>query len=122
MSHARRRLGELGETLACRYLEQQGFQIAGRNVRLRGGELDIVAWDGPVLVFVEVRSRRGGRMGLPAESVNAPKRRRLIALARAYLHLHRLQGINCRFDVVEVHWTRQGNPPRIHHIRNAFTL
>lgn len=122
MTIARRQLGTFGEDLAAQYLEGQGFRIVARNVRLRGGELDIVAWDGPVLVFVEVRSRRGGRMGLPEESVDARKRRRLTALALAYLQLNRIRGVNCRFDVVGIEWSYDRDAPRIHHIPNAFSL
>lgn len=122
MTRVRRRLGELGETLAARHLEEQGLRVAARNVRLRVGELDIVAWDGPVLVFVEVRTRRGSRLGRPAESVDARKRSRLVSLAQAYLQLNRLSGVNCRFDVVAVEWPPGAEAPRIDHIRNAFSL
>ena len=64
MTQQRRRLGSLSEELAARFLRSQGYRIAERNVRLRRGEIDIVAWDGDVLVFVDVRSRKGDRLDL----------------------------------------------------------
>lgn len=115
-------MGALSEELAARYLHSQGYRIAGRNVRFHRGELDIVAWDGDVLVFVEVRSRRGDRLAEALESVDWRKQRRLIALAQAYLNLHRLDGTPCRFDVVAVTWDRAGSSFRIQHIPRAFAL
>ncbi len=105
------------ESVTCRYLERAGLTLVTRNFRCRRGEIDLVMRDGPVLVFVEVRYRRGGSFGSGAESIDARKRLRLIAAARYYLH-----GIGaepaCRFDVVSV----AGPPGRytIEWIRNAF--
>ena len=121
MTQSRRVLGETGEELAARYLEAQGLRLLERNVRLRGGELDIVARDGPVLVFVEVRTRRGTRFGTPEESVDRRKQERLARLAREYLQDRRLSGVNCRFDVVSVLYLRGEPAPRILHIRDAFS-
>ena len=59
MSRARQTLGKIGEDLACRELERRGYAIIARRYRLRGGELDIIARDGPTIVFVEVKARAG---------------------------------------------------------------
>ncbi len=59
MSRARIALGKIGEDLACRELERRGYAIVARRYRRRGGELDIIARDGPTLVFVEVKARTG---------------------------------------------------------------
>jgi len=82
---ARRAQGDAAEERACRHLERSGFTIVERNFRTRGGEIDIVARKGDVLVFVEVRSREDADFGTPEESVTPAKRRRIVATARQYL-------------------------------------
>ncbi len=122
MSNHRRRTGEQGEELAAAYLQRQGYGIIAKNWRCRLGELDLIAVDGTTLVFVEVRSRRSSVSGLAEESVTLAKRRRLSALADAYLQ-HRAdtatpwQG-SWRIDVVAVHIHRDGQM-RLRHLRNA---
>lgn len=122
MTRARRALGAHGEALARRHLESLGYEIVEQNVRLPGGELDIVARDGSTLVFVEVRSRRTGSFGTPTESVDWRKRRRLAALAERYLHSRRLGEVPCRFDVVGITWSAGEDSPRVDHVPGAFSL
>ena len=93
--------GKKGEDLACRYLESQGLTLVERNYRCRCGELDLIMWDGDYLVFVEVRHRRGGRYGSPAETVTRTKQQRLIRAAAFYLQRRRAD-VPCRFDVVAI--------------------
>jgi len=112
-------MGKRGESLACRELRRRGYAIVATRFRTRLGELDIVARDGPTLVFVEVKARSSGRYGSPAEAVTWQKQARLCAMAADYLHRHRLDGVPCRFDVVAVRLDR-GQPPRIEVIANAF--
>jgi putative endonuclease len=106
-------LGGDAEALAARHLESLGYRLVARNVRSRRGELDLVARDGKVLCFVEVRLRR--TPALAAESVDARKQRSLIRAAQQYLAANRLD-VPCRFDVVTV--SRDGVPTLL---RNAFT-
>ena len=82
---ARRAQGNAAEDRACRHLEGSGMTIVERNFRARGGEIDIVARKGDVLVFVEVRSREVPDFGAPEESVTPAKRRRIVGAARQYL-------------------------------------
>ena len=89
-----------------------------RNFRCRAGEIDLVALDGSTLVFVEVRSRRGERMGTPLESVDPRKQARLTLVARHFLHARRLDESTVRFDVVGVRFDRE--PPGLEHVRSAF--
>ena len=77
--------GREAEDRVCRYLRERGVRIVSRNFRARGGEIDIVARDGDVLCFVEVRFREEDGHGLPEESVGAAKRRRIASAAGAYL-------------------------------------
>jgi putative endonuclease len=122
MSEARIALGKSGEDVACRELTRRGYAIVARRVRLRRGELDIVARDGPVLVFVEVKTRAGRRFGEAAEAVTSTKRRRIARLAREYLLRHRLSDCPCRFDVVSVNVGGEagGEAPAVEVIQNAF--
>jgi len=120
MSEARMTLGKSGEDLACRELERRGYAIVARRFRVRSGELDIVARDGAVMVFVEVRTRAGRRFGTAAEAVTAAKQRRIALLAHEYLFRHRMSYCPCRFDVVSVHV--DAGTPAVEIIRNAFDV
>jgi putative endonuclease len=77
--------GRGGEDAAARHLEENGLVLLGRNVRYRDGEIDLVALDGPTLVFVEVKWRRNDARGTPAEAVTSRKRLRVIRAARRWL-------------------------------------
>jgi len=93
--------GEAAESLACRYLEQQGLVLVERNYRCRTGEVDLIMRDGDCLVFVEVRSRHNSRYGTPAETITRTKQRRLCRAAAHYLLTHRCN-TPCRFDVIAI--------------------
>ena len=103
MSRRRVLFGKTGEDLACRELERRGYAILARRYRRRSGEIDIVARDGPTLVFVEVKARGGHAFGSAADAVTALKRRRITGLAVEYMMRHHLSGSPCRFDVVAIH-------------------
>ena len=120
MSDARQTLGKFGEDLACQELERHGYAILARRYRRRGGELDIIARDGPTLVFVEVKTREGCEYGMGAESVTRLKRRRMANLALDYLTRHQLTESPCRFDVVSI--DLGGQEPRIELYQNAFDI
>ncbi|MES1255222.1 MAG: YraN family protein [Acidobacteriota bacterium] len=109
MSHARIFVGKTGEDLAAAELERRGYVILARRERCRSGELDIVARDGPTLVFVEVKTRTGAAFGGPAEAVTAHKRQRIGRLAREWVLRRGLTNQPCRFDVVSVRIERGGN-------------
>jgi putative endonuclease len=102
MSHSRIALGKRGEDLACSELERRGYAILARRHRCRAGELDIVARDGPTLVFVEVKAREGSEFGAGAEAVTWQKQRRIVRLASEYVMRNHLTGDRCRFDVVSI--------------------
>ncbi|MQA30505.1 MAG: YraN family protein [Luteitalea sp.] len=120
MSQDRQALGKIGEDLACQALERQGYAIVARRYRRRGGELDIVARDGPTLVFVEVKTRDGLEFGSGGEAVTALKRRRMAGVAEEYMMRHRLTGCACRFDVVSID-VRKGGPV-VEIYQNAFDV
>jgi putative endonuclease len=112
-------LGARGESVASDALVRRGYRIIERNCRSRWGELDLVAYDGDTLVFVEVKARRSPQFGDPAYAVDRRKQTRLIRLAERYLLRRRLGEPPCRFDVVLVE-ERAVLPPRVEVITNAF--
>lgn len=116
---ARRALGESGETVAAAHLRVLGWRILRERYRCPGGEVDLIAEDNGTLVFVEVKTRRGGPFGGPAEAVDVRKRARLLAAAESYLASEHGFDQVCRFDVVEVVFSRDERA-RVRHIRNAF--
>jgi putative endonuclease len=111
-------LGSRGERLAARHLQHKGLRILARRFRVRRGEIDLVARDRDVLVFVEVKTRRRGD---PAEAVTPEKQRRLTRAALAFLRRYDLldAAIPCRFDVVVV-WSDDKRPAVIEHLIDAF--
>ena len=119
MTHARQSLGRYGEDLACRELQRRGYSILARRFRTRFGEIDIIAREGPTLVFVEVKTRRSAAFGGPVAAVNAAKQRRLVNMARSYLLGLGGGAPPCRFDVVGV-TAGAGRPPVIEVVRDAF--
>lgn len=93
--------GSASEDKACDFLRQEGYRVVARNWRTREGELDIIARDGDVLVFVEVKSRSRDDFGGPEAAVDRAKQRRLIAAARSFLEATRCE-LPTRFDVVAI--------------------
>lgn len=112
-----RLLGRRGERLAARHLRRRGMRIIVRGYRTPHGEIDLVARDGDVLVFVEVKTRRQGQ---PAEAVTPEKQRRLTLAALRFLKQHRLLEVPTRFDVVAIVWPDDRRPPVVEHFMNAF--
>ena len=111
-------VGKSGEDLACRELERRGYAIVARRYRAHRGELDIIARDGPTIVFVEVKARVGRQFGGAVDAVTGLKRRRMALLALDYLARYRLTGCSCRFDVVSIQL--ENGPPTIEVFQNAF--
>ncbi|MBN7795366.1 YraN family protein [Parahaliea mediterranea] len=110
------------EELAAQWLRARGWEIVARNVRFRGGELDIVALDGGHLVFVEVRQRSNPRYTGAAASVGRDKQRRLVRAASLFLQRHpRWANRPCRFDVIAFEPPQSAAHPEPRWIRAAFT-
>ena len=120
VSDLRQRLGRIGEDLACCELERRGYAILARRYRRRAGELDIVARDGPTLVFVEVKTREGLEFGAGAEAVTFVKRRRMRLVAQDFVVRHHLTDCPCRFDVVAIDLGAGSREPAIQVFQNAF--
>lgn len=115
-----RELGDLGEDLAARYLSAHGYIILARKFRCRSGEIDIIALDKDVLVFVEVRSRSDEEHGMPYETINREKRRHIRRVALFYQARHGLLDRDSRFDCVSVVFAGEDNVKSIELIKDAF--
>ena len=112
------RTGAQGEQLACRYLEEHGFEVVERNWRHGRHEIDIIAKRGLELVFVEVKTRSTDQHGEPEEAVKKGKRGRMIKAANAYVQATGAD-LRVRFDIVSIILHPSGKP-YIHHIPDAF--
>lgn len=114
-----RKAGAEAEAAACAFLEDRGMRIVERNFRARGGEIDLVAREGDVLVFVEVRFREGEEFGAPEETVGPAKRRKIVSAAREYLgRIPWNSWKEARFDVIAVLGT--GPDAVLRHYAGAF--
>jgi len=113
--------GPRGEDLAHRYLERLGFLVVARNFRTRSGtaEIDIVAWEGDKLVFVEVKTRTSEEHARPERAMSEGKRRRLFRGAQDYVRRAGVAWQQVRFDLVTV---VLDDPPRIAHQRDIYPL
>jgi putative endonuclease len=116
-------VGRFGEQRAADHLAAAGLEILARNWRCREGEIDIVARDGPALVFVEVKTRSSLAFGSPAEAVGRAKSARIRQLALRWMLAQRELGVqtfwsSVRFDVVSVVRGRDG--VEIAHLAGAF--
>ena len=100
---SRASLGRAGENAAAAVYERRGFHIVARNWRCRLGELDLIVERDGLLVFCEVKARRGSRFGGGYEAVTALKRRKLRQLAEIFFATARIPSGNVRFDVASVH-------------------
>lgn len=119
---SRQETGARGEAMAVTHLERKGYAIIERNVRMRRGEIDIVARQGGDLVFIEVKARGGAGYGDPAEAVTPAKSRSIARAAREYLYANLLSGENVRCDVVTVRFDCGAEEPAVDVLRNAVPL
>jgi putative endonuclease len=94
--------GKWGEELAACYLRDKGYQIVFRNFYSKYGELDIVAKKNNSLIFVEVKTRTQDYYGIPAEAVDARKRRHMTYAANFFIQRFGFQNVDPRFDVIEI--------------------
>ena len=98
----RRALGAAGEALVARWYEGNGYEIVDRNWRCRDGELDLVAAAPGIVVFCEVKTRRGTAFVAPYEAVTPAKQQRIRRLAVRWLGEHGVRARTVRFDVLQL--------------------
>lgn len=115
----KRKTGNYGEDLACKFLEERGFKIVERNYFYGHGEIDIITKDGDELVFVEVKYRTNDEYGPPELSISKGKQRLVRRTAEAYLFENGIKDQKCRIDLIAILHLKD-EKPKINHIINAF--
>lgn len=109
----------MGEKIAAEYLESKGYRIEERNFSTRFGELDIVCWEGKILVFVEVKTKVGHDFGEPEEMVNRNKLERVKRMGEMYL-MERNIDCQCRVDVVAIVLKNDREVERLDHYQAVY--
>jgi len=120
VQNQRQVLGKEGELIAENYLKKKGYKLVERNYRCPVGEMDLIALDRKVVVFIEVKTRSDHRFGNPLESVHWHKQQKMSKTALFFLSQHRLHQREARFDVIGI--SLEGREPVVEHIQNAFEL
>ncbi len=121
MSRERQALGRAGEDAATSCLQREGYRILARNYTCLRGEVDIVAREGDVLCFIEVKARASASHGDPLEKVTPHKRRQVERAALDFISRRRLGEATCRFDVVGVRY-RDSEDPETVLVRDAWRV
>jgi putative endonuclease len=111
--------GRRSEILAIDYLRSLGYRIVTSGFRAKGGEVDVIAWEGNVLVFVEVKARQN--IEPPEDAVGFRKQQRVIRAAQAYVSKHHLQDVQYRFDILAV-TALPRSQPEFRLLRDAFNV
>ncbi len=111
-------IGNRGEDIACEYLTKNGYRIVGRNFRVQGGELDIIARHNDELIFFEVKTRGPRAFGYPEEAVTIHKMKRITRAIKYYLCKTPIKNTYIRFDIISVEL--QNNLPdyKVNHLKN----
>jgi len=113
-------LGRKGEDAAAGFLKRNGYKIIARNFRNKLGEVDIIAYDGHTVCFIEVKTRSSEKFGIPIEAVSSLKQRQISRVALSFLKDNNILNKEARFDVVSVLFVKEG--AKIELIRNAFDM
>ena len=113
----RREIGRITESIAATYLQQQGYQIIERNFSNKFGEIDLIAIDREVLVFVEVKAKTGEKYGLPEEMISQNKLAKVRRMGLLYMG-DRL--VSCRIDVVAIVLNQAKSVERITVYQNVY--
>jgi len=96
------KFGREGEKAAIKFLKKNGYRIIEKNFRTKAGEVDVIAEQEKVLVFVEVKTRSGNQLGHPVQALTPHKQKKISMIARGFLSKHKIQDRECRFDVVSI--------------------
>ncbi len=118
---SKRLIGLAGENSAAEFIEQMGLKVIKRNYRCPTGEMDIIALQGPCLVFIEVRTRTSAVRGWGEESITAKKRQRLFGIAKYYIKESGFKfWPEVRFDLIAIRWPKQEDKPEIEWLKGIF--
>ncbi len=115
----RKDLGDFGERVAVAHLQAKGYRILATKFRVREGEVDIVAEQGDVVAFVEVKTRRGEAMGSAVEAIGKHKAQRLLVVAEAFGQQHPELPPGRRIDLIAIDLDAHGRVVSLQHIESA---
>lgn len=110
----KREIGNIGESIAIKYIKKLGYKLLDKNYTTHLGEIDIIAQDKDYVVFIEVKLKHSDIFSMPSESVTNRKQHKYCMVATQYLTYKRMMHMDTRFDVIEVH------NKTVNHIINAF--
>ena len=113
-----RKTGAGAEDVAIKYIVANGIEPVERNYTTPYGEADIIAKEGSVFVFIEVKARRNQKYGSPADAVTKRKKWRYLNIAQDYFMSKSIRDYEVRFDVAEVYIS--GGKFNVNYIKNAF--
>lgn len=119
-------IGVLGETLACTYLQRKGYRVIERNFQnkkgYKYGEIDIIAIQGDVIVFVEVKTRlmKKGEVIIPEENISPSKLKNIEKIASTYLNVKKLWSASYRFDALSILLDLTGRIAKVKHLEDIF--
>lgn len=113
-----RKIGKNAEDLACRYLKSRGYRILKRNYFIRGGEIDIIASQGKMVVFIEVKMRFNHSFGSAQESITSFKMAALYKAAQVFVVQRKLWDRPLRFDLIAINFDRDTQKYEIDHLLN----
>lgn len=116
----KKQTGNIGEDIATDFLIKSNYKIVQRNFNCWWGEIDIIALDKKELVFIEVKTRKNKKYGLPAEAITHYKKKHLLKTVEYYLLLNNLFNSFIRIDVIEVYLNTK-NHTKVNHIKNAIS-
>jgi len=115
-------LGDRGEAMAARYLEERGWTVLHRNFRMGRKEIDLVARRHEVVAFVEVKTRAGLGYGHPLEAITWKKRREIQQVATAWVSRFGQLAESYRFDAIAILVRAGGGEPLIEHVEDAWRM
>lgn len=116
-----RELGKYGEDIATQYLARRGYRIIARNVRTYVGEIDIVAKEGDMLVFVETKTRKSLGFGPPYLAITQRKKKKLIQCSLCYIKMKNIKNPHWRIDVISIELDKKKvHIKKIEHFKDAL--
>jgi len=114
-------IGQIGEDITAKYLKTKGFIISAKNYHSRFGEIDVIAENNDLILFVEVKTRCANSIASPAEFVDSKKRHKILATAQFFIYNNNV-ALQPRFDIAEIITAQSGDfsDVKINYIENAF--
>ena len=110
--------GRKGENIAALFLQKHGYKIVERNFKCKQGEIDIIAKQKNQYIFIEVKTRKSLKYGMPSESVNKTKQNHIKKVAQYYICTNKISNFIIRFDIIEIYL--KNGKYQINHLKQAF--